>query len=87
MPETEKTVPTTEAAGPAEPAEPAEPEAAPDTVPDRAPDRAPDRVPDRVMDEEKTFPMGLVIRLFAYLVAGHVLAFFLYLLFTLGAKG
>ncbi|WP_407697694.1 DUF6126 family protein [Streptomyces corynorhini] len=39
------------------------------------------------MDEEKTFPVGLVVRLFAYLVAGHILAFFLYLLFTVGAKG
>ncbi len=37
-------------------------------------------------DEERSFPRGLVIRLFAYLVAGHVFAGFLYLLFTVGAK-
>ncbi|MEJ8638681.1 MULTISPECIES: DUF6126 family protein [Streptomyces] len=37
-------------------------------------------------NEEKSFPRGLVIRLFAYLVAGHVFAGFLYLLFTVGAK-
>jgi hypothetical protein len=30
------------------------------------------------------FPRGLVLRLFAYLVAGHVMAGFLYLLFYLG---
>ncbi len=29
-------------------------------------------------------PRGLVIRLFAYLVAGHVIAAFLYLLFAVG---
>ncbi|WP_405609127.1 DUF6126 family protein [Streptomyces sp. NBC_01511] len=40
-----------------------------------------------VMDEESNFPRGLAIRLFAYLVAGHVLAGFLYLLFEAGAKG
>ncbi|MFF5563513.1 DUF6126 family protein [Streptomyces sp. NPDC012623] len=73
MSETEKTAPSAE---PAEPLGPESPAAG-----------APPRAPDRVMDEEKTFPMGLVIRLFAYLVAGHVLAFFLYLLFTVGAKG
>ncbi|MFJ1747955.1 DUF6126 family protein [Streptomyces sp. NPDC088116] len=39
------------------------------------------------MDEEKSFPRGLVIRLFAYLVAGHLFAGFLYLLFTVGAEG
>ncbi|MFE7129872.1 DUF6126 family protein [Streptomyces sp. NPDC057638] len=32
------------------------------------------------------FPRGLVIRLFAYLIAGHVFAGFLYLLFEMGAK-
>ncbi|MCX4722579.1 DUF6126 family protein [Streptomyces sp. NBC_01020] len=36
--------------------------------------------------EEKKFPRGLVIRLFAYLVAGHLFAGFLYLLFTLGGQ-
>ncbi|MET7622772.1 DUF6126 family protein [Streptomyces sp. NPDC005408] len=38
-------------------------------------------------NEEGKFPRGLVIRLFAYLVAGHLFAAFLYLLFTLGGKG
>ncbi|MCX4585327.1 DUF6126 family protein [Streptomyces sp. NBC_01481] len=38
-------------------------------------------------NEEGKFPRGLVIRLFAYLVAGHLFAAFLYLLFTLGDKG
>ncbi|MFI1395635.1 DUF6126 family protein [Streptomyces sp. NPDC020681] len=38
-------------------------------------------------NEEGKFPRGLVIRLFAYLVAGHLFAGFLYLLFTLGGKG
>ncbi|MFI5759227.1 DUF6126 family protein [Streptomyces sp. NPDC051569] len=41
----------------------------------------------RRVNEEKTFPRGLVIRLFAYLVAGHLFAGFLYLLFHLGARG
>lgn len=40
-----------------------------------------------VYNEEGKFPRGLVIRLFAYLVAGHLFAAFLYLLFTLGGKG
>ncbi|GAA4892254.1 DUF6126 family protein [Streptomyces coeruleoprunus] len=31
------------------------------------------------------FPRGLALRLFAYLVAGHLFAAFLYLLFALGA--
>ncbi|WP_180927327.1 DUF6126 family protein [Streptomyces sp. AJS327] len=34
---------------------------------------------------EGRFPRGLALRLFVYVVAGHVLAAFLYLLFTLGA--
>ncbi|WP_246339064.1 DUF6126 family protein [Streptomyces lunaelactis] len=38
-------------------------------------------------NEEKSFPRGLVIRLFAYLVAGHLFAGFLFLLFTLGGQG
>ncbi|MEE1803012.1 DUF6126 family protein [Streptomyces sp. NPDC101062] len=46
-----------------------------------------DGAPHHVMDEEKRFPRGLVIRLFAYLVAGHIFAGFLYLLFHLGAQG
>ncbi|MGW3627163.1 DUF6126 family protein [Streptomyces sp. NPDC000880] len=37
-------------------------------------------------NEEGKFPRGLVIRLFAYLVAGHLFAFFLYLLFVLGGQ-
>lgn len=32
------------------------------------------------------FPRGLVLRLFAYLVAGHLFAGFLWLLFYLGAQ-
>ncbi|WP_411072723.1 DUF6126 family protein [Streptomyces sp. cmx-4-25] len=35
---------------------------------------------------EGKFPKGLVLRLFAYLVAGHLFAGFLYLLFAMGAK-
>jgi hypothetical protein len=37
-------------------------------------------------NEEGKFPRGLVIRLFAYLVAGHLFAFFLYLLFLMGGQ-
>ncbi|RII20681.1 hypothetical protein DSC45_05590 [Streptomyces sp. YIM 130001] len=33
---------------------------------------------------EETIPRGLWIRLFVYFVAGHLLAGFIYLLFTLG---
>ncbi|MGW2014774.1 DUF6126 family protein [Streptomyces sp. NPDC001927] len=36
--------------------------------------------------EAGKFPKGLVLRLFAYLVAGHLFAGFLYLLFALGAQ-
>ncbi|MFB6616327.1 DUF6126 family protein [Streptomyces sp. NPDC085524] len=35
---------------------------------------------------ESKFPRGLVIRLVAYLFVGHLFAFFVYLLFVLGAK-
>ncbi|SDJ48882.1 DUF6126 family protein [Streptomyces indicus] len=35
---------------------------------------------------EDKFPRGLAIRLFVYLVVGHFVAFFLFLLFELGAK-
>ncbi|MBM9618060.1 hypothetical protein JE024_04770 [Streptomyces zhihengii] len=35
---------------------------------------------------EDRFPRGLVIRLFAYLIAGHLVAGFLYLLFLVGAR-
>jgi hypothetical protein len=37
-------------------------------------------------NEERTFPRGLVIRLFAYLVAGHLFAGFLYVLLLLGGR-
>ncbi|GGZ34116.1 hypothetical protein GCM10010387_30430 [Streptomyces inusitatus] len=36
--------------------------------------------------QESKFPMGMVVRLFAYLIAGHILAGFLYLLFEMGGK-
>ncbi|MEU9065139.1 DUF6126 family protein [Streptomyces sp. NPDC048430] len=37
--------------------------------------------------QERRMPRGVVIRLFAYLVAGHVIAGFLFLLFTVAGKG
>ncbi|GGZ20631.1 DUF6126 family protein [Streptomyces nitrosporeus] len=37
--------------------------------------------------QERRMPRGVVIRLFAYLVAGHVIAAFLYLLFTVAGEG
>ncbi|MFE7773634.1 DUF6126 family protein [Streptomyces sp. NPDC057445] len=37
-------------------------------------------------NQEQTFPVGLIVRLFAYLVAGHLFAAFLYLLFTVGGS-
>ena len=37
-------------------------------------------------NEEGKLPRGLVIRLFAYLVAGHLFAACLYLLFLLGGQ-
>ncbi|MGW6454510.1 DUF6126 family protein [Streptomyces sp. NPDC055078] len=54
-----------------------------DRTPGEAPDRTPGKAPGK---EESKFPRGMVIRLFAYLVAGHVFAGFLYLLFEMGAK-
>ncbi|WP_329025096.1 DUF6126 family protein [Streptomyces sp. NBC_00690] len=36
--------------------------------------------------ENGRFPRGIWVRLFAYLIAGHVFAGFLYLLFEMGAK-
>ncbi|WP_175420737.1 DUF6126 family protein [Streptomyces griseus] len=36
---------------------------------------------------ERKMPRGVIIRLFAYLVAGHVVAAFLFLLFTVAGKG
>ncbi|MEV6264799.1 DUF6126 family protein [Streptomyces sp. NPDC051784] len=37
--------------------------------------------------QERRMPRGVVIRLFAYLVAGHVVAAFLFLLFTVAGEG
>ncbi|MEU0899878.1 DUF6126 family protein [Streptomyces massasporeus] len=37
-------------------------------------------------DMEEKFPRALWVRLFVYLIAGHVFAAFVYLLFALGAK-
>ncbi|WP_046499458.1 DUF6126 family protein [Streptomyces odonnellii] len=45
-----------------------------------------DRAPERTGDQESAFPRGLVIRLFAYLIAGHLFAGFLYLLFHVGTQ-
>ncbi|MCX5415495.1 MULTISPECIES: DUF6126 family protein [unclassified Streptomyces] len=36
---------------------------------------------------ERRMPRGVVIRLIAYLVAGHVVAAFLFLLFSVAGKG
>ncbi|MGW6584014.1 DUF6126 family protein [Streptomyces globisporus] len=36
--------------------------------------------------QEKRMPRGVIIRLFAYLVAGHVVAAFLYLLFVVAGS-
>ncbi|RPK55469.1 hypothetical protein EES43_26595 [Streptomyces sp. ADI96-02] len=36
--------------------------------------------------QERRMPRGVVIRLFAYLVAGHVIAAFLYLLFVVAGS-
>jgi Family of unknown function (DUF6126) len=36
--------------------------------------------------QEGKFPRGVVIRLVAYLIAGHVFAAFLYLLFSVAGK-
>ncbi|MEV6652127.1 DUF6126 family protein [Streptomyces sp. NPDC051219] len=35
---------------------------------------------------EDKIPRGLAIRLFVYVVAGHLFAAFIYMLFTLGAQ-
>ncbi|WAX76751.1 DUF6126 family protein [Streptomyces sp. KMM 9044] len=37
-------------------------------------------------DMEEKFPRALWVRLFIYVVAGHLFAAFVYLLFELGAK-
>lgn len=44
------------------------------------------RSPKKYEAQEGSFPRGLVIRLVAYLVAGHVFAAFLYLLFEVAGK-
>ncbi|MDX2917232.1 MULTISPECIES: DUF6126 family protein [Streptomyces] len=36
--------------------------------------------------QEKRMPRGVIIRLFAYLVAGHIVAGFLYLLFVVAGS-
>ncbi|MEU9378580.1 DUF6126 family protein [Streptomyces sp. NPDC048255] len=46
-------------------------------------EEAPATVRSRI---ESKFPRGLVIRLIAYLFVGHLFAFFVYLLFVLGAE-
>ncbi|MFD3696205.1 DUF6126 family protein [Streptomyces sp. NPDC058646] len=52
-------------------------------APATAPATAPVTVRARI---ESKFPRGLVIRLIAYLFVGHLFAFFVYLLFVLGAE-
>ncbi|WP_199826876.1 DUF6126 family protein [Streptomyces sp. WM6378] len=49
---------------------------------------APATAPRKNIEEtaQTKFPRGLVVRLFAYLVAGHLVAGFLYLLFEVGGK-
>ncbi|WP_371591504.1 DUF6126 family protein [Streptomyces sp. NBC_00513] len=43
--------------------------------------------PDTLLKRfESKFPRGLIIRLVAYLFVGHLFAFFVYLLFVLGAE-
>jgi hypothetical protein len=37
-------------------------------------------------DMEEMFPRALWVRLFVYLIAGHIFAAFVYLLFEVGAK-
>lgn len=37
-------------------------------------------------DMEEKFPRALWVRLFVYVVVGHLFAAFIYLLFALGAK-
>ncbi|MFJ6793367.1 DUF6126 family protein [Streptomyces sp. NPDC091268] len=54
-----------------------------ETVP--APEAAPAPEPAGPRRMESKFPRGLVIRLIAYLFVGHLFAFFVYLLFVLGA--
>ncbi|MFJ4775867.1 DUF6126 family protein [Streptomyces sp. NPDC088762] len=51
-----------------------------------APQADPEPEYQRESKPESKFPRGLVIRLTAYLFAGHLFAFFVYLLFVLGAR-
>jgi hypothetical protein len=45
------------------------------------------RKPRSADTQERRMPRGVMIRLLAYLVAGHVIAAFLYLLFSVAGKG
>ncbi|HET6856512.1 MAG TPA: DUF6126 family protein [Streptomyces sp.] len=56
-----------------------------DTIDEKTADEAGARPARRGIVEDK-FPRGLMIRLFVYVVAGHLFAAFVYLLFTLGAE-
>ncbi|MFJ6825611.1 DUF6126 family protein [Streptomyces niveus] len=59
----------------------------PENSPEQVQHPSPEAPPAKsVMDEESNFPRGLAIRLFIYLVAGHAVAGFLWLLFEAGAK-
>ncbi|WP_327256760.1 DUF6126 family protein [Streptomyces sp. NBC_01244] len=49
------------------------------------PTHTPTRTPTQQVQQSK-FPRGLIIRLIAYLFVGHLFAFFVYLLFVLGAQ-
>ncbi|MEV0781178.1 DUF6126 family protein [Streptomyces sp. NPDC050428] len=56
-------------------------------MPENPPEQRQEPSPaESVMDEESNFPRGLALRLFIYLVAGHAVAGFLWLLFEAGAK-
>ncbi|WP_434599301.1 DUF6126 family protein [Streptomyces sp. A5-4] len=54
-----------------------------ETIGEKAGEEADVRPARRGIVEDK-FPRGLMIRLFVYVVAGHLFAAFVYLLFTLG---
>ncbi|WP_323139288.1 DUF6126 family protein [Streptomyces sp. NBC_01551] len=72
----------------AETAETAETVEAVETVEsaETAPAQAQAQAPSVRKRIESKFPRGLVIRLIAYLFVGHLFAFFVYLLFVLGAE-
>jgi len=58
-----------------------------ESVPAEAIQPSEDSLPSTVLRRiESKFPRGLVIRLVAYLFVGHLFAFFVYLLFVLGAQ-